>query len=302
MTANQHAWIRPHAATWLISLPLGLTLAWLNLSEARTCAVPGHVPQTERRLGWPYPYRVIRDPALGTPQIIGTQPGIRWPNILKDLGVTTIWMIGIALVCEALLRAYQFPFGVQLRGLTGLMILSSLVFGLLRVVQIRQLNELRTIERLEQLGLGVSQEQAQPRWLWAILPHGTANNYRHARAVSSLSRNRFSSSDELTVLDAAELALIVDLTHLERLELPYFDFNAGPFVTPRLDDQALARLADLASLEELDVSGQPLTDEAITHLARFPSLCRVDLTGTQISAQAISRLRQLRPELQVLAP
>jgi hypothetical protein len=67
-----------------------------------------------------------------------------------------------------------------------------------------------------------------------------------------------------------------------------------------ITDRAISRLAPLRSLECLSLHGTLVTDRAIEHIAALPRLRSIDVTNTKVTAQGVSRLRQLKPECEIL--
>ena len=69
----------------------------------------------------------------------------------------------------------------------------------------------------------------------------------------------------------------------------------------RITDDGLRNLATLATLEHLDLSGNPgVTDAGLAHLAALPRLQVLVLTGVGVTEGGVQKLRAARPGLQVV--
>jgi hypothetical protein len=92
-------------------------------------------------------------------------------------------------------------------------------------------------------------------------------------------------------LDDAALAPIGRFANLTHLRL---DNN-------RLSDRAVETLAALPKLKYLNLYGNAaITDKSVEALARMPALEAVYLWGTGVTEQGAKRLRELKPDLQVI--
>jgi Leucine-rich repeat (LRR) protein len=80
------------------------------------------------------------------------------------------------------------------------------------------------------------------------------------------------------------LACLENLTSLERLNL------ASTSVT----DLGVQRLARLGNLRELDLSALPITDAGLQNLAGLEKLRRIDLSDTRITAKSVAVLAGMR--------
>lgn len=69
----------------------------------------------------------------------------------------------------------------------------------------------------------------------------------------------------------------------------------------QITDATVMRLADLPHLSELGLQGTNITNASLAHLARMRSLRNVWLTvGDSLSADAVQRLKERRPDLNVV--
>ena len=92
-------------------------------------------------------------------------------------------------------------------------------------------------------------------------------------------------------LDDTVLQAIASLKGLRELELGYAKFPS----------RGLAILKTLPNLERLNLENcARIDDDALPHLASWKSLRWVDLNGTRVTKEAVIKLRQQRPDCQVL--
>lgn len=67
-----------------------------------------------------------------------------------------------------------------------------------------------------------------------------------------------------------------------------------------IKDEGAAAIAQLTNLEWLIASGAGFTDAALDHLAKLPKLKRLEIQGSKVTDAAIAKLKQARPELEVI--
>ena len=92
-------------------------------------------------------------------------------------------------------------------------------------------------------------------------------------------------------LDDSVLQAIASLKELRELELGYAKFPS----------RGLAILKTLPKLERLNLENcSRIDDDAVAHLASWKSLRWVDLNGTRVTKEGVARLRQQKPDCQVL--
>lgn len=92
-------------------------------------------------------------------------------------------------------------------------------------------------------------------------------------------------------LDDTMLQAIASLKELRELALGYAKFPS----------RGLAILKSLARLERLNLENcSRIDDDAMAHLASWKSLRWVDLNGTKVTKEAMMKLRQQRPDCQIL--
>jgi Leucine-rich repeat (LRR) protein len=93
------------------------------------------------------------------------------------------------------------------------------------------------------------------------------------------------------ILDDMVLQAIASLKELRQLEVGYAKFPS----------RGLAILKTLPKLERLNLENcSRIDDDAMAHLASWKSLRWVDLSGTKVTKEAVAKLRQQRPDCQVL--
>ncbi len=68
----------------------------------------------------------------------------------------------------------------------------------------------------------------------------------------------------------------------------------------RVTDAGVRHLAEIKSLVELDLSATPITDAALESLAGATGLRKLTITGTQVSEPAVRKLKQIRPQLEIV--
>jgi hypothetical protein len=220
---------------------------------------------------------------------------------LSDTAVVFISLVAIAVALECVRRAL-FRGGLPLRATLVLLLALSVVFAAARTAIERQRSEEQAAAQLLEQGLGLRWSPATPTWFWSLLGRVSGYSFRHVVAASTELKSNWTDSDEPRVLPPDCLQPLARLTWLEHIELSTAMHNGGPFITPRITDQATAQLAGLRRLESIDLSGQPLTDACVPHLAGLSSLARLDLTGTALSPAGISRLRNALPRTTILEP
>ena len=87
-----------------------------------------------------------------------------------------------------------------------------------------------------------------------------------------------------------DLALLSELVTLDNLNL------SGAPIT----DAGLEYLAHLNSLRQLDLSNTAVGDEGLRHLEMLPRLRYLTLTGTRVTGEGVKRLQQAAPRVEVV--
>ena len=94
-------------------------------------------------------------------------------------------------------------------------------------------------------------------------------------------------------LSGAEAAESVGAALTESVNLRRLNLSRAPHVDPLW-------LAQLTTLETLNLYGAQCGDEVLDALGTFPNLDRVYLSDTRVTEEGVNRLRQMRPDMAIL--
>lgn len=190
------------------------------------------------------------------------------------------------------------------RLLSLLLLMGCLSVGLawFRSAQDRQFAEEAAARELSAMGIGVAWQPARPAWFWNGLAMASGRQFRHAIVASPELKTDWTHSDEVQFVEERALELLGRLPHLREIELSRAEYNGGPFVTPRVDNESLAGLAGLSGLRRLSIAGQDLTDGALESLAGLANLEHLDVSRSGLTQSAIEVLRERHPHARIIGP
>lgn len=282
-----------HVSTCLV-VAIAVALLWQLNREPRLYAFglpPGAIDETER--GWPLTYsQTIRgDAVLNSPPDSFSFFALAVDGVLALLAA-----IAIGASFDWWRRRHTSWRQVQLLDVLLAVLLLSSLLGVWRHRYDRAACESLAAARVQKAGLGLLWERDWPAWLWRFLPGPTASGYRHPIMAGNSFKTDWSSSDAIVDLDDSALGDLAQLVSLERIEIP-FQENGGPFARVRITDQGLARLARLRRLKELNVAHQPITDAGLDSLSALAELRYLDVRGTNVTVAGVDRLRTANPRL-----